>query len=168
MRPLSMGTPDQAPASAPDPATPVESADLSVEFSAPSASKEWDSAHEQAWSEHSATAWALAHVIHRIRSTPLPPTLLPEQRRRFHKVVQMAAALIEEWQRSERDQAQQLAADRPLTDSLLAALPANESHPENLADKPPAWQEAPPLQRSATEETLSEQETDAANQNYSI
>ena len=84
-----------------------------VTLPSPPAEKHWGNNHEQEWSEHSATAWALAHVIHRIRSTPLPPILLPEQRRRFQQVIQMAAALMEEWQRRERDQAQQIAAARP-------------------------------------------------------
>jgi len=86
---------------------------LELPMPAPLAEEAWDDTTEQAWSEHSTSAWALAHVIHRIRSTPLPPILPPEQRRHFQKVVQMAAALMEEWQRRERDQAQQLAAGRP-------------------------------------------------------
>ncbi len=88
---------------------------LELSTQAPLAEEVWDSAAEQEWSEHSTTAWALAYVIHRIRSTPLPPILPPEQRQHFHEVVQMAAALMEEWQRRERDQAQQLAAGRPAT-----------------------------------------------------
>jgi len=87
----------------------------------------WDDAAEQEWTEHSATAWALAHVIHRIRSTSLPPILSAEQRRHFQKVVQMAAALMEEWQRRERDQAQRLATGRPLIDTLLGPLDTAES-----------------------------------------
>src|SRR6185437_11184438 len=61
-------------------------------------------------------SWALAYVIHRIRSTPHPPILLPEQRRHFEKVIEMAAALIEQWQGHERDLAQQLGTRRPVTD----------------------------------------------------
>lgn len=89
----------------------------------------WDRANEQAWSEHSATAWALAYVIHRIRSTPLPPILLPEQRRHFQKVIQMASALMEEWQRRERDQAQQLAAARPPAGPLAEPPEISENNP---------------------------------------
>ncbi len=92
----------------------------------PEAEQQWDNATEQEWSEHSATAWALAHVIHHIRSTPLPPFLLPEQRRHFHKIIQMAASLIEDWQRRERAQAQHLALGRPVT-----GLPAE---PEALGE----------------------------------
>src|SRR5690348_2775152 len=86
------------------------------------AHREWDNAAEQEWNEHSTTAWALTHVIHRICSTPLPPILPPEQRRHFQKVVQMAAALMEEWQRRERDQAQQLVAHHPFADSANEIL----------------------------------------------
>lgn len=93
--------------------TPEEGEHLELSTPASLAEEGWDSAAEQEWSEHSTTAWALAYVIHRIRSTPLPPILPPEQRQHFHKVVQMAAALMEEWQRRERDQAHQLAAGRP-------------------------------------------------------
>ena len=88
----------------------------------------WDNAAEQEWSEHSTTAWALAYVIHRVRSTPLPPILPPEQRQHFHKVVQMAAALMEEWQRRERDQAQQLAAGRPLAGAADGQPPQEVVH----------------------------------------
>ncbi|HLV99883.1 MAG TPA: hypothetical protein VKT82_14525 [Ktedonobacterales bacterium] len=80
------------------------------------AEQQWNSAVEEEWNEHSATSWALAYVIHRIRSTPHPPILLPEQRRHFEKVVEMAAALIEQWQGHERDLAQQLGTRRPITD----------------------------------------------------
>ncbi|HEY7348213.1 MAG TPA: hypothetical protein VH599_07805 [Ktedonobacterales bacterium] len=103
--------------------------------------KAWNSAIEQEWSEHSATAWALAHVIHHIRSTPLPPFLLPEQQRHFQKIILMAAALMEEWQRSERDQAQQLAIGRPVTGLPMAADP---------------------------EEPAAEQEPDEARQNHTL
>jgi len=80
------------------------------------AAEQWNSAAEEEWNEHSATSWALAYVIHRIRSTPHPPILLPEQRRHFEKVIEMAAALIEQWQGHERDLAQQLGTRRPVTD----------------------------------------------------
>ena len=90
----------------------------------PSPNQQWNSAAEEEWNEHSATAWALAYVIHRIRSTPYPPILLPEQRDHFQKVIEMAAALMEEWQRRERDQAQQLAQARPIPELSLEALEA--------------------------------------------
>jgi hypothetical protein len=108
-----------------------------LEFPTPVSPAEgvWDNTAEQAWSEHSTTAWALAYVIHRIRSTPLPPILPPEQRRHFHKVVQMAAALMEEWQRRERDQAQQLAAGRPVSGE------ADEQPPKEANQLPGSAQE---------------------------
>ncbi len=81
----------------------------------------WDSTAEEEWSEHSATAWALVYVIHRVRSTPLPPTLPPAQQQHFHKIIEMAVALLEDWQRSERDQAQHLAL-RGLITELSAEL----------------------------------------------
>lgn len=73
----------------------------------------WEPEQEEEWEEHAATAWTLAHIIHRVYATPLPPALSPEQRRHFQKIIKMAAALIEEWQQREREQAQQLAAERP-------------------------------------------------------
>ncbi len=73
----------------------------------------WEAEQEEEWEEHAATAWTLAHIIHRVYATPLPPALSPEQRRHFQKIIKMAAALIEEWQQREREQAQQLAAERP-------------------------------------------------------
>lgn len=109
----------QVGTSAADPPAPAEPAQ-----EVDAANKAWDSAIEQEWSEHSATAWALAHVIHHIRSTPLPPFLSPEQRRHFQHIIQMAAALIEDWQRRERDQAQHLALARP-----VSGLPTDEPFP---------------------------------------
>ena len=73
----------------------------------------WESEQEEEWEEHTTTAWTLAHIIHRVYSTPLPPALSPEQRRHFQHIIKMSAALIEEWQQREREQAQQLAAERP-------------------------------------------------------
>ena len=73
----------------------------------------WEPEQEEDWEEHAATAWTLAHIIHRVYATPLPPALSPGQRRHFQKVIKMAAALIEAWQQREREQAQQLAAERP-------------------------------------------------------
>jgi hypothetical protein len=104
---------------------------------APSAEEQWNSAVEEEWNEHSATSWALAYVIHRIRSTPHPPILLPEQRRHFEKVVEMAAALIEQWQGRERDLAQQLGTRRPLTELIEESLGTGQDHlngTENGAD----------------------------------
>ena len=82
----------------------------------PALEKQWDSAAEDEWNEHRATAWALAYIIHRVRSTPFPPILLPAQRHHFQKVIEMAAALMEDWQRDERDLAQHLAQERPVTE----------------------------------------------------
>jgi hypothetical protein len=118
----------QKPADNADPKASVDTPDLEIAFPPP-ADKARDSANEQEWSEHSATAWALAYVIHRIRSTPLPPILLPEQRRHFQKVIQMASALMEEWQRRERDQAQQLAAARPPGGPLAEPPEISENTP---------------------------------------
>ena len=81
----------------------------------------WDRATEEAWSEHSETAWALVYVIHRVRSTPLPPTLPAAQQQHFHKIIEMAAVLLEDWQRRERDQARELAL-RGLITELTAEL----------------------------------------------
>ena len=92
----------------------AEVAQPELEMSMPPTNREW--------SEHSTTAWALAHVIHRICSTPLPPFLPPEQQRHFQKVVQMAAALMEEWQRRERDQAQQIVAHHPFAEAANELL----------------------------------------------
>ena len=100
----------------------TEVAQPDLEMPVPPAKREWNNEAEQEWSEHSTTAWALAHVIHRICSTPLPPFLPPEQQRHFQKVVQMAAALMEEWQRRERDQAQQLVAHHPFADAANEIL----------------------------------------------
>jgi hypothetical protein len=100
----------------------TEVAQPGLEMPVPPAKREWNNEAEQEWSEHSTTAWALAHVIHRICSTPLPPFLPPEQQRHFQKVVQMAAALMEEWQRRERDQAQQLVAHHPFADAANEIL----------------------------------------------
>jgi hypothetical protein len=125
----------QEPESAHDLATNVPAGTSTVEAlptkteQPPSTNQQWDSAAEEEWNEHSATAWALAYVIHRIRSTPYPPILLPEQRDHFQKVIEMAAALMEEWQRRERDQAQQLAQARPIAELSLEAL---ETIPDSL------------------------------------
>ncbi|HEY7122412.1 MAG TPA: hypothetical protein VH540_00550 [Ktedonobacterales bacterium] len=73
----------------------------------------WEPEQEEEWEEHAATAWTLAHIIHRVYATPLPPALSPEQRHHFQKIIKMAAALIEAWQQREREQAQQMAAERP-------------------------------------------------------
>lgn len=135
MRPRSMNKTDQEPENARDLATNVPAGTGTVEAlptkaaPPPSADQQWSSAAEEEWNEHSATAWALAYVIHRIRSTPYPPILLPEQRDHFQKVIEMAAALMEEWQRRERDQAQQLAQARPIAELSLEAL---EAVPDSL------------------------------------
>jgi hypothetical protein len=140
MRPRPIDKTDQEPENAPDltttaPSVTGETDPLSMEADPPPApEQQWNSATEEEWNEHSATAWALAYVIHRIRSTPHPPILLSEQRDHFHKVIEMAAALIEEWQRRERDQAQQLAQTRPidkLSQEALEAVP--DSLDENAA-----------------------------------
>lgn len=111
----------------------AEAAQPELEMSMPPANREWNNEAEQEWSEHSTTAWALAHVIHRICSTPLPPFLPPEQQRHFQKVVQMAAALMEEWQRRERDQAQQIVAHHPFAEAaneiLLESQAIQEGQP---------------------------------------
>jgi hypothetical protein len=125
---------DQEPEHAADPAAPTASEPNEMNSQAPlpappsATGQPWDNAAEEAWSEHSATAWALVYVIHRIRSTPLPPVLLPEQRRHFHKIIQMAAALLEDWQRSERDQAQQLALRGLITELSAEFLEAEQDH----------------------------------------
>ena len=99
----------------------------------------WEPEQEEEWEEHAATAWTLAHIIHRVYATPLPPALSPEQRRHFQKIIKMAAALIEEWQQREREQAQQLAAERP-------APAFEEEEPEKALEAPiapePAHQRA--------------------------
>ena len=123
---------DQEPTNAFEPEVLTGAPDLEIILAPPPADKPWDSTDEQAWSEHSATAWALAYVIHRIRSTPLPPILLSEQRRHFQTVIQLAAARIEEWQRRERDQAQQLAATRPPLGPLMERI---DQHPADQEDK---------------------------------
>lgn len=107
--------------------------DLSLEPEVPP-EQHWEPVQEEEWSEHTATAWTLAHIIHRIYSTPLPPVLSPEQRRHFQKIIKMAAALIEEWQQREREQAQQLAAERhpPTFEQIQEAIEAevaNARHP---------------------------------------
>lgn len=113
-----------------------EAAQPGLEISVPPAQREWDNAAEQEWNEHSTTAWALAHVIHRICSTPLPPILPPEQRRHFQKVVQMAAALMEEWQRREREQAQQLVAHHPFAYTASEMLTESQAVQEAQAEEP--------------------------------
>lgn len=89
----------------------------------------WDSTAEEAWTEHSETAWALVYVIHRVRSTPLPPTLPPAQQQHFHKIIEMAVAMLEDWQRRERDQARQLAL-RGLITELEAELLESGANPD--------------------------------------
>ncbi len=93
--------------------------------------KQWNSATEEEWNEHRETAWALAYVIHRIRSTPNPPILLPAQKQHFQHTIEKAAALMEEWQRRERDLAQQLVQARPATDF---SSEADEAIQNNRAD----------------------------------
>lgn len=115
-------------ADAPELEAPTGTSDAEIAGPPAPVDKQQSSDDEQAWSEHSATAWALAHVIHRIRSTPFPPILLPEQRRHFQHVIHMAAALMEEWQRRERDQAQQLAAARPAIGPLMDQPEMDENH----------------------------------------
>lgn len=114
---------------------PAEAAQSALEIPVPPANREWDNAAEQEWNEHSTTAWALAHVIHRICSTPLPPFLPPEEQRHFHKVVQMAAALMEEWQRRERDQAQQIVAHHPFAEAANAILTETQATHEEQAEE---------------------------------
>jgi hypothetical protein len=94
----------------------------------------WDRATEEAWSEHSETAWALVYVIHRVRSTPLPPTLPPAQQRHFHKIIDMAAAMLEDWQRRERDQARQLALRGLITELTAELEEAGESQLDDHAN----------------------------------
>jgi hypothetical protein len=153
-QPQSTEKADQEPLNVPAPVAPEdEPGNLEIAHAARAA---WDSATEQEWNEHSATSWALAHVIHHIRSTPLPPFLSSEQQRHFQKIIQMAAALIEDWQRRERDQAQRLALGRPVTE--LPTEPA-------AADEQPA---------AASQDTFSEsraanrQARDEASQNHKI
>jgi hypothetical protein len=151
--PKAMKKTDQEPESAPDLTTPAansagETNSLPLEADPPPApDQQWNSTTEEEWNEHSANAWALAHVIHRIRSTPYPPILLAEQRNHFHKVIEMAAALIEDWQRRERDQAQQLAQARPIAELSQEAL---ETAPGDLDENAPAeWEKqlsTPPYQ----------------------
>lgn len=174
MRPKPMDKTAQAPTQTPDLVTPAESGTLDMSALAtadptPKASQAWDSAAEQAWSEHSATAWVLAHVIHQIRSTPLPPFLLPEQRQHFHKIVQAAAALIEDWQRRERDQAQQLASSRPVGELTVELTAANQ----NGFSPPPAAeaqaeQEPSPSRQTTLEKLPGEHGADEANQHHEI
>jgi hypothetical protein len=104
---------------------------LERETNVPLENHHWEQGQEEEWSEHTATAWTLAHIIHRIYSTPLPPTLSPDQRRHFHKIIKMAAALIEEWQQREREQAQHLATERPTPpfEEVQEALEAEVTQP---------------------------------------
>lgn len=162
----------QAPANIPPQEASGGDSNPETTFPPPPADKEWGNTHKQEWSEHSAAAWALAHVIHRIRSTPLPPILLPEQRRHFQQVIQMAAALMEEWQRRERDQAQQLATTRPPPMPLMEASGMSEGHlrDTNLLDKSPngsvSIEAEVSLGRHLASDHLHEnQEKDIANQN---
>lgn len=115
----------------------AEAAQPELEMSMPPANREWNNEAEQEWSEHSTTAWALAHVIHRICSTPLPPFLPPEQQRQFQKVVQMAAALMEEWQRRERDHAQQIVAHHPFAEAANEILLESQSIQEGQPAEEP-------------------------------
>lgn len=174
MPPMPRDQTDQAPAHIFDPAEPAESgmlerAPLAREEAAPGADRAWDSATEQEWSEHSATAWALAHVIHHIHTTPLPPFLLPEQRDHFQHIIQTAAALIEDWQRRERERARQLAISRPVTgltqDSSTANQDALSQHPvaEGPAEQAPSRPHQPPM-----EDALDEQGADEAKRNHKI
>lgn len=174
MPPMPGDKTDQAPAHTLDSEAPAESGihergPLAGEEPAPNAGKAWDSAAEQEWSEHSATAWALAHVIHHIHATPLPPFLLPEQRHHFQHIIQTAAALIEDWQRRERDQASQLASSRPVTgmpeDSSAANRGTLSHHPatEGQAEQVPSWP-----QQTTMKEALDEPGEDEANQNHRI
>lgn len=107
-----------------------------LETHVPPAYTEWNNVAEQEWNEHSTTAWALAHVIHRICSTPLPPILPQEQRRHFQKVVQMAASLMEEWQRREREQAQQLVAHHPFAYAASEIFTESQDIQEAQAEEP--------------------------------
>jgi len=174
MPPMPGDKTDQAPVHTLDPGAPAEAgtlerAPLAGEEPAPNAGKKWDSAAEQEWSEHSATAWALAHVIHHIHTTPLPPFLLPEQRDHFQHIIQTAAALIEDWQRRERDQARQLASSRPVTGLPVASSAASQ---DGLSRHPAAEgqseQASPQPHQPAMEEVLDEQGADGANQNRKI
>ncbi len=137
-------TTDQEPANTRDLAAPAQSGAAPIDplplptEPPPAPEQQWDNTAEEEWNEHSATAWALAYVIHRVRSTPYPPILLPEQRNHFQKVIEMAAALMEEWQRRERDQAQQLAQARPIAELSREAL---ETVPGDLDENTPAeWE----------------------------
>ncbi len=105
--------------------------ELAPEAAVPLEQQHWEQAQEEEWSEHTATAWTLAHIIHRIYSTPLPPVLSPEQRRHFQKIIKMAAALIEEWQQRERELAQQLASERhpPTFEEIQEAIEAEVASP---------------------------------------
>lgn len=174
MPPMPGDKTDQAPAHTLDPTASAESgmlerAPLAREEAAPNTDKAWDSAAEQEWSEHSATAWALAHVIHHIHTTPLPPFLLPEQRDHFQQVIQTAAALIEDWQRRERDRASQLASSRPvtgLTQDLSATSPdARSQHPaaEGQVEQAPSQSHQPTMK-----EMLDEQGADGARENHKV
>ena len=96
----------------------------------------WESEQEEEWEEHAATAWTLAHIIHRVYATPLPPALSPEQRRHFQKIIKMAAALIEAWQQREREQAQHLAAERPPPSFEEAEAGAQEPDEAQVAAPP--------------------------------
>jgi hypothetical protein len=179
MRPRPTNKLDQEPTSAPDLEMLGEADTIQADLAALERAseqvgdKEWNSATEEEWSEHSATAWTLAHVIHHIRSTPLPPFLSPEQRNHFHKIIQMAAEMIEDWQRGERDQAQQLASARPVTE-----LPAEPAEP--IQQLSPEWpvgegQTAqkpgfsyPPTGTDATGASNNQHQPDASDQNYEI
>jgi hypothetical protein len=123
----------------PTPALPEtsEQASAAQEDEPPSApEQEWNSATEEEWTEHRETAWALAYVIHRIRSTPNPPILLPAQKQHFQKTIERAAALIEEWQRRERDLAQQLVQAKPVTElSSETAEAIQNDLPEDIPDE---------------------------------
>lgn len=116
-----------------------EQAVAALEEEPPSApEKQWNNATEEEWNEHRETAWALAYVIHRIRSTPNPPILLPAQKQHFQKTIEQAAALMEEWQRRERDLAQQLVQTKPITElSSETAEAIQNDLPDDIPDD--AW-----------------------------
>lgn len=116
-----------------------EQALAALEEEPPSApEQQWNSATEEEWNEHRETAWALAYVIHRIRSTSNPPILLPAQKQHFQKTIERAAALMEEWQRRERDLAQQLVQARPVSAlSSEAAEAIQNDLPDDIPDD--AW-----------------------------
>lgn len=137
----------------------------------------WNSATEEEWNEHSATAWALAYVIHRIRSTPHPPILLPEQRRHFEKITEMAAALIEEWQRRERDLAQQLAQERPVPELSPEVVGTGQDNFDDSTSAPdlnkqlyarPYYLILDDAEEAASDDPQKGPETPAADQDYQI